>query len=266
MVNKILAKFCYYRQRVQSQFKRSFIPSDLSHIKTIELPYDQMNKTFVPVQFGEGGAISRLRNQSLPIEKRIQALLAINANSNPNKQHILQDVLFDSDDEIRLLAFGLINTLEKELSKKIHNSIEQIKVSSSIQQLAKLKKKLALDYWELIYNQLVQIELMDFTLDKALTYTQDALKYCSKDTDLLVLQGKIYLKQNQLEQALKLFIAAIDLGAPEHRVLPYLAEIYFIKKQWHSLLEILHRCNGITTMTHFSLIIKFWLQNHVTPY
>ena len=99
------------------------------HIDTIPKPEITPHHHNPTSQYGVGGALARLNNLNLPEKLRTDALLAIGSAKSSASNQILQNELADPADEVRLLAFSMIdlsrNTVEpidQCIKRKINRS------------------------------------------------------------------------------------------------------------------------------------------------
>ncbi len=97
--------------------------------------------------FGEGGASARLGARHLSTELRLKSLLAVEAAQTRTSNAILRESLADQNDEIRLLAFGLLARQEKIINDAMHHAREKLKKSENAVEKALCAKELALLYW-----------------------------------------------------------------------------------------------------------------------
>lgn len=184
---------------------------------------------------GEGGAWSRLRATTLPRALRLKALLAVGAGTGQNASRLLQLATSDSDDEIRLLAFNLSDRRGKVISRAISEARAELRASDRPADQAPLCRSLAFSYWEMVFNDLAKDELAVFFVNQALSYARRAHELAGDDAPLLVLTGRLYLWLNDTVAAEKAINAALAQGAPRDRVIPYLAELAYLRKDFATL-------------------------------
>jgi polysaccharide biosynthesis protein PelE len=221
---------------------------NLSHLKPVKS------------QYGAGGAIRRLLlNKYNPVE-RTNALFALGQEKFNDINKFMYRLLVDDTDEIRLLAF---NTLEQQETlitdniKKILQILKNHNFNTHAEGYAKYEKKLAMLYWELVYNNLVSQELEASILQKALSYTLSALKILSEDAILWTLLGKIYTRMQKYSQAESAFAKALSFNVSPSQVLPYLAEIKYKKGDYAATKQYLN----LSTLLDVPLIApvkRFW--------
>lgn len=208
---------------------------------------------------GEGGAWSRLRAESLPRSMRLKALLAIGAGSGRNASRLLHFATRDNDDEIRLLAFNLADHREKIISKAISQSLDELKRAENDEERLTHFRKLAYSYWELIFNDLAQKELAEFYISQSLSYTTKALTLEANDPNLLLLLGRLHLWKGDLEEADKVINAALNNGAHRDRVVPYLAELAFLRRDFSTMRSYFELNPLLRHKPGIGPVAQFWM-------
>ncbi|MDR3502838.1 MAG: hypothetical protein P4L79_09670 [Legionella sp.] len=180
--------------------------------------------------YGEGGAIRSLLYSSNTYE-RTEALIRLGQFADVNK--IMYRLLADEADEIRLLAFNILEQQERFISEDIEqllNLLETEELSEAVR--AKFEKNLALHYWELVYRHLIFNELERSIIEKALSYALSALRVLPEDATLWVLLGKIFTRLKSFPEAEAAFNKTTFFNVPPSQVLPYLAEIKYNQRDY----------------------------------
>jgi polysaccharide biosynthesis protein PelE len=208
---------------------------------------------------GEGGAWSRLRTVELPRASRLKALLAVGSGSGLNASQLLQLATSDNDDEIRLLAFNLYDRREKVIGAAISDTLKALRATDVPAEQASLCRKLAFAYWEILYNGMAKNELADFFADQAISYADRVLRQRGDDASLLVLMGRIYLWKDELEKAETFIHAALEQGAHRDRVVPYLAEFAFRRRDFASLRSYFRSDPLLRYKPGIGPIASFWM-------
>ena len=208
---------------------------------------------------GEGGAWSRLRTATLPRAARLKALLAVGAGGGQNASRLLQLATSDSDDEIRLLAFNLADRREKVISKAISQSLTDLRDCEEPARQAVLCRKLAFSYWELVFNDLAQKDLAGFYVNQALNYARQACQLTGNDPTLLVLTGRLHLWLGELDEAEAAISSALAHGAHRDRVIPYLAELAYRRKDFASLRNYFNNDPLLRHKPGIGPVAQFWM-------
>ncbi len=225
---------------------------------SLKLPPFMEEGARVAPGMGEGGAWSRLRTVNLPKSDRLKALLAVGTSGGRTINRLLRLATGDTDDEIRLLAFNLFDRQEKVISSSISSKLEALKETTDQHHQVELYRSLALLYWEMVYNGLAQAELQDFFVDQALQYASEAQRLGGHDAVLSLLLGRIYLLRHQLAEAESEVVEAQQLGALPSRVLPYLAEFAFIRRDFATLKQLMRLDPSLRHKPGIGPVAQFW--------
>lgn len=247
----MLAALVYFRffQRFEGRTEFSSVPMS---------PF--MSESGTPATgMGEGGAWSRLRATQLPRQVRLKAIMAASSGGGPNTTRLLQLATSDSDDEIRLLAFNLSDRLEKLISSAISESLKALRATATEADRAPLCRKLAFSYWEMIFNDLATEELAAFFARQSLFYARQSFEITPIDAPLLVLMGRLHLWQGDVPSAEIAITNALEQGAPRDRVVPYLAEIAYRKRDYLSLKRYFETDPLLRHKPGIGQVAKFWM-------
>ena len=171
------------------------------------------------IRFSQGGIKSRLAHSSIPTPQRLQSLLALQGIPARVSSPLLQDMLGDASDDIRLVAYGLLDSREKKITAQIHRELVNLRSAESRELRLVGLRHLAELYWEMIYAGLAQGDLRIHALNQSLFYADSALKLANQDTGLLFLKGRILLESKMYEEAQLILELAMSHGLPESRAL-----------------------------------------------
>lgn len=207
---------------------------------------------------GEGGAWSRLRSTLLPRDERLKALMSVGSGSGFNASSFLQLASGDSDDEIRLLAFNLCERHEQKINQSITAALEGLKSASGSSERAAFFRILAFSYWELVYNSLSQDELRTFYIDQSLKYVRQSQELEENDPSLLILSGRIHLVMHDYDKAEKSIQDALKAGAPSSLVIPYLAELAFLKRDFSSVKRLIALDPSLRLKPGIGPVAQYW--------
>lgn len=208
--------------------------------------------------YGIGGLSLQLKSPDFPLAVRTRAFFALSNIKDSRTNVLVREILTDDQEELRLLAFGLLEQKEQALSQQINLILQHLKHTSDAVQKAQLEKCLAKWYWELVYQHLVEKDLMIITLEKSIKYAEAALKVLSNDETLWVLLGRIYQKLNDRELSQKAYSKAEELGAPAEHILPYLAEEYFQQHNFKKIAPLLLSKPILAFIPTVGPIVQFW--------
>jgi polysaccharide biosynthesis protein PelE len=137
-----------------------------------------------------------------------------------------------------ILAYGMLDKFEKRVTQQI--AIERSKLAQPLSDDARYRvdKTLAELYGELIYARLVDGDVYRNALEQADAHASYALRVRPLDGALWRLRGRLAFETHRLDEADAMLQRAIACGFPRMRVLPYLAEIAYLRHDYAAV----HRC------------------------
>ena len=185
------------------------------------------------------GKIHGVIKSSGDIEQRFRAVLATRKMRDNKAIPILQIGLRDPVDEVRLLAYSMLDNKEKKIDLKIHESL--LDLSNEKQDpvaAAVIHQTLAESYWELSYLLLVQGQAQIHTLKSAYHHANEALKVRGTDAGLNLLHARLALNLDLYEEAARALDQAEKYGMPLVKLAPWRAELAFATRRfeevtWH---------------------------------
>jgi tetratricopeptide (TPR) repeat protein len=209
-----------------------------------------------------GGAVrARLREQSVPSNARVEALLAIGSAATPASGAVLREMLADPADDMRLLAYGLLDRREKSISEQLVRERSVLAAAEDIgdRDTARLvHHRIGQLYWELVYQDLVQGDMQRYALEQALIHTEQALDGTAADGARWLLIGRIRLKRGELREARAALAAALEHGMPRRNVLPYLAEVRFLQRRYADVRKLMYELGAQPASEQLSALQQFW--------
>lgn len=211
---------------------------------------------------GQGSARARLTSK-VPDSVRLQSLMSLQAVSKRVANPILEDLLGDKADDVRLIAFGMLDSEEKKISTHIRRERLILETSQGVEQRYNTLRHLAELHWELIYASLAQGELRRHILGEARRYADEAMELegVEHDSGVLLLCGRIRLEQGDLDGAEGYFNEAVALGQPEASALPYLAEIAFRRRAFGEVDQIMQRLARLHLAAATKAVVELWTEH-----
>lgn len=215
--------------------------------------------------FRQAGLRSFLGNSEAPMQARIGAMVALQYVSGRVSSPLLRDVLTDPSEDIRLLAYGMLDNQEKRINQSID---EELKSLNSAQQEEGLENKapktlaaaqrLSDLYWELIYQELVQGDLRVYAISESSRYCQQVLNQDPNNAALNLRQGRLLHAMGQHDAAEQAYLKARDLGLPATRILPYLAELRFELRDFTGAQRLMAELANWGSLPRLRPIIDYW--------
>lgn len=207
-----------------------------------------------------GGAYlrARLTNRLGSTEDRMAAMVAVQSLPSHITDGMLRQLLADPNEEIRLLAYGIVDGAEKAIMKRIFLAQEELADSVTLAEKFNANSRLAELYWELIYQHLVEGEIHIYTLEQVMHYAHNALKYHNKNAAMWYLLGRCALLEKKPEEAQSFLRNAQLYRFPNDRLLPWLAEALFLQREYGSIAKMLAPLGSNTASPLLQPSIRYW--------
>ncbi|SNU85496.1 polysaccharide transport system component protein [Pandoraea sputorum] len=185
------------------------------------------------VRHGAGMRLrARLRNVQGERDDRVAALISVQALPSRVSSEIARDLLADPVEEVRLLAYGILDGMEKRIMQQIFVMRDRHEAAEDDDERAHACVCLAQLYWELIYQNLVRGEVLRFTLERVEKFARDALEQHEDDASMWYLLGRCALMRENPDVAEMHLRQAQFHSFPTERLLPWLAEAAFQRRRY----------------------------------
>lgn len=219
------------------------------NIKTEVINLEEFKYSFININriFGESSILRTILNESVPLTKRLQAFSAITAQISPFSISIIKQTLTSNNDEIRLYAYSILNNLETKISDTLSKALITFENSKKDEEKYNAAKEIAFLYWEQLYINLADQALEEVFIKNIKRYSTLAIEYFEKVKNeevlfsLLILQGKLLLKEGDYKSALEVFRKAEKLNESSISLVPYMAEVYYQFKDFDKVRELLNK-------------------------
>lgn len=209
-------------------------------------------------RFDRGGLRARVGQPGIPAEQRLQSIAALQHLPPMAASPVLRTLLDDSVEDIRLVAFGMLDKEEKKIAERIHELLQQ-PVPESDNRRYQREKQLAELYWELAYSGLVQGDLRQYALNHALSHADAALTIEGNAAGLRFLAARILDALGRHEEAERNMLLATALGIPQQRTLPYLAEYAFRRGEFRLARQMLNAMRGAPVTPRLRPVMDYWV-------
>jgi hypothetical protein len=204
-----------------------------------------------------GGVRVQLANTSVPAEARLRALLTVQSMPARMANPLIREMLSDPSEDLRLIAYGILDTREKTINARIHAATLRL-AQAGEHERASLHKQLAELYCELIYQGLVHGVLREHAAAQARAHVDRAMAIDSRDAALHGRSGQIALSSRDYRTAELALQRALELGLPESRVLPYLAEVAFRTRRFGEVRSLVRRLARLASTPRIDHVIAYW--------
>lgn len=201
-----------------------------------------------------------LLDTDLPSEVRLKSLIALQNMPARVAGPMLRMLLGDAADDIRLLAYSMIDSQEKQLNARIDEELVALEAARDGEQRLGARRHLAELNWELVYTGLVQGDVRDHALAQARIHVEAAIELAARDPGLWFLKGRILHARHDgnLDAAAHAYSIAVSCGMPESRILPYLAEIAFDRREFSAVRELLGSAVDTHATPTMAPLVRYW--------
>lgn len=212
--------------------------------------------------FRQAGLRSFLGNTAAPINARIGAMTALQYVSGRVSTPLLRDVLSDPSEDIRLLAYGMLDNQEKRINRAIDEELKALANPAHGERgRLEITQRLSDLYWELVYQELAQGDLRDYAIAESRRYCEIVLASDPDNAPLRLRQGRLRHEAGDIEGAGIAYQQAIELGLPATRVLPYQAELSFERRDFPATARLMNELANWASLPRLRPVIDYWTYN-----
>jgi len=201
---------------------------------------------------------SMLLDPNVPAELRLKSLNALQNMPTRTAAPTLRRLLGDPLDELRLIAYGMLDQKEKHINGEIQSERANLQTAEDDAARLNILRRLVELNWELIYSDLVQGDVRAFHLAQVQEYAAQGLALAGNDPGLWFLKARGLQAAGRLDEAREAYSIAIASGLPEARALAYLAEIAFLQRDFAALREYLELVAQTQPAPVMAPLIRFW--------
>ncbi len=202
-------------------------------------------------KFGTG-ALNDILLNSPDIDRRVDAITSVAHLPREQRIAFYKLALRDTADDVRLMAYSQLDPIEQEIT----DNIKVLEDSFNEEKKADIAFDIAQQYWEICYLGIADNVLFKHYISKADEWCQKAISITDKGSFEL-LQGRIYLSLNKIEEARIAFMKAKKFNMLDSQIAPYLAECAF-KSHDYSLVKNLLSQLSVTEGSRLSQLREYW--------
>jgi tetratricopeptide (TPR) repeat protein len=169
--------------------------------------------------------------------RRFQAVVRARRLSPRARVSLLRTALRDPSDEVRLFAFSMMEHARDDLQRAVHELGAAVANAPGPAARAQAHRRLAEAHWEFSFLGLAEGAVLDHALDAALEHAQQSCEQNPGDAPAEMLRGRILLQRGDVDEARVAFERALAAGHPPSKVLPYVAECAFRRRDYDRVRE-----------------------------
>ncbi len=207
------------------------------------------------------GLGSFLANPKAPLQARMRAMAALQYVDGRTASPLLRTAMGDASEDLRLLAYGMLDNLEKRINHTIDGQLQLLQTAQANRdqtQIHECARQLADLYWELVYQNLVQGDLRQHACTQALHYCEQVLAQQPDNGALVLRKGRLLHTQGQFSAAQAAYAQARALGLPATRVLPYEAELSFAQRDYAQTQALMQQLGAWGALPRLRPVIEYW--------
>ena len=215
--------------------------------------------------FRHAGLRSFLGNNQAPVESRMRAMAALQYTPGRTASPLLRSSLSDPSEDLRLLAYGMLDTLEKRINSAIDTELDALQAAQKAEgqnasgpRTLEAAQRLSDLHWELIYQELVQGDLREHAIGESLRYCEWVLQAQPEHAPLHLRRGRLLHAQGHLAEAAEAYTRARAAGAPATRVLPYQAELCFDRKDFLQARALVRELQPWNALPRLQPMVDYW--------
>lgn len=220
-----------------------------------ELPFQPIDMD-LKVVYSQGGLRQVLR-EATDTDKRLKALMATRQMNERDAIEILREALKDHSDDVRLLAYSMLEQKEKTLAQRAGALQQSLQIADDLDGVS-LQRRLAQVWWEMAYLGLAQGGLRQYYLNSAGKLLQGLVARRSLHNDWRLL-GRVELALGNIDNAEDAFRSALAGGSAPELIMPYLGEIAYLRRDFDQVRRHLSACSPERFHPANRPVIESWL-------
>ena len=217
-------------------------------------PHEKQDVT----SFRQAGVRQFLKNDRAPVAQRLRAVVALGNAPSAVSNPMLRELLNDATEDLRLLAYGMLDTREKKINAAIHAERGQYAAAENAAERLLAARRLAGLYWELIYQGLVQGDLMEHAAHEGFKYMSEVMAAEPTNAGVALQFGRLLHQMGRHEEAEAAYRGARVLGLPAPRVEPYRAELAFLRRDFDEVREIIEHLDNWQGLSRLQPVVRLW--------
>ncbi|MCW5651299.1 MAG: hypothetical protein KIS62_16240 [Ramlibacter sp.] len=214
-----------------------------------------------------GDARRILKDPSLPLETRLRVLVALQTMRPKAAVPLLQGLLADPSEDIRLLAYSMVDAWEKDLTRQIQQAQQRLNEARDGEDRAPLVnalRRLAELHWQQADTGLARGDLRRFALEQSQKLCEDVLVLDAYAPSTWQLYARVLIELDQLEAAARALDLARKVKMPPQTLWPLMAQIAWMRRDLDGVRKYMGRLPDNTQLPHnLRGVAAFWRHRQV---
>jgi hypothetical protein len=209
-----------------------------------------------------------LKDPSLPLETRLRVLVALQSMRPKAAVPLLQGLLADPSEDIRLLAYSMVDAWEKDVTRQIQQArlrLAEARQGDERDPLVNALRRLAELHWMQADTGLARGDLRRFALEQAQKLCEDVLVLDAYVPSIWQLYARVLIELGQLDPAERALTLARKVRMPEQEIWPLMAQIAFMKNDLAGVRKHMARLSDAAQLPHqLRGLASFWRERRVS--
>ena len=192
-----------------------------------------------------------LKDTNLPLETRLRVLVALQVMQPKAAVPLLMGLLSDPSEDIRLLAYSMVDTWEKDLVQQIQRAdkaLTEARLAAEKQPddeteadgtpqtpVVNALRRLAELHWQQADSGLARGDLRRFALENAQKFCEQVLLLDANVQGIWRLYARVLIELNQLEAAMRALSLARKLKMPAVEVWALMGQIAYLQRDFDAV-------------------------------
>lgn len=214
-----------------------------------------------------GDARRILKNPSSTLDIRLRLLVALKSMRPKATVPLLHSLLSDPSEDIRLLAYSMVEACENDLAQQIeaamhslHEALageERTLLLNALQRLAELS-------WQQVDTGLASHDLRRYVLDQAKKCCEYVLILDDSVSSVWLLYARVLIELDKLPEGTRALWLARKVHMSEQEIWPMMAQIAFLRRDLDNVRKYMGRLPENAQLPHqLRGPASFWRQQHV---
>ena len=191
-----------------------------------------------------GDARRILKDATLPLETRLRVLVALQVMQPKAAVPLLTGLLSDPSEDIRLLAYSMVDNWEKELVQKIQKAQSGLELARKLEHrvtILNALRRLAELHWTQADTGLARGDLRRFALERSRELCEETLQFDPDVPGIWELYVKVLTELGDLEWAMRAVKLARQLNVPLAKVWPMAAQVAYLRRDFDAVRKYMAR-------------------------
>lgn len=206
------------------------------------------------------GFVEQLRySSSSDSDALYQKVLSSKNIRNSISVGVFREAVTHSDERIRLTAYQILDRKVSDLNLEIQR-LEAATSDNGSKEQAVTWLQIANNYWELLTLEQGDAVARKQLLNKAVDAAKKSVELNPDNRNACLVLGRVCLSNRQFEDAERALGRALVLGMPGDKVVPYLAEVAFGKREFKKVRLLLDTLDdAFKQYPPLKQVVEYWV-------